>query len=372
MGTIFAESGTDATQAFQFFTHTVGTVSSSTAQARTGPRSVLCDSTAGNVAAYVGAHGSLADAGRRITFGFRAVTNLPSADAVIFYALDSSFLPNFAVYLRTTGKLSVSDGTTFVDGVATLAVNTWYHITVAYLIVSTTNWVVVVWVDGVGDIVASHADFTLPNASSFGAWWGYVTAPGASRTCHIDDLWIDDDAGLTFPGLVRVTYKAPTTTNTNGFDTNVGTQAVNERPISEANGKTHANTTDVAQNYNLQARSAGDVDITNKHVTAVIGWIWAVKGAGTGTGEDITLDGVDTSIALTTTSSLFRVYSNTNVYPAAAAGIGMRSTVGTADTTLYECGALIVYVEPIPGGAGGPTDLEQDRVTSMGAVLARF
>ncbi len=346
MALVFLESGSDATQALEFFTHTVGAVASSTLQAHTGPRSVIHASFAGSETAYLGRHGDLADAGRRLSAAFRFDSSLPAADTYLFMALTSGFAGVFGLELRTDGKLQVNDAaaSSSVVGSAVLAADTWYQIAISFVITSTTNFTIKVWVNGTLDITATNANFSLVNTGAYGAWWGIITNPGGDWIIYTDDFYIDDGSGLDFPGLVRVTYKAPGTVNNNNFDTAIGTSAVNERPISAANGRRQAGSGSADQDYNLQSRSAGDVDITGKTIAGYGAWVWALEGAaGTGTGEAIIHNGSAQGISLTTAASLFVHYVATTTYPTAAAAIGMRSTGGTRDCDLYECGMLVAY-----------------------------
>src|SRR5262245_40247247 len=139
MTLLFAESGTDATQAFESWDYAIGACSTSTAQARTGPRSILCDSTGSNSNAYVGRLGVLAgSASRRTSFAFRVTSALPTVDPVIHCALDAAFAQVWYLCLRSTGVLALTPELTIFKNAATvLSTNTWYNIAVAYTLTAT-------------------------------------------------------------------------------------------------------------------------------------------------------------------------------------------------------------------------------------------
>jgi hypothetical protein len=78
-------------------------------------------------------------------------------------------------------------------------------------------------------------------------------------------------------------------------------------------------------------------------ITSVVAAYKAVTG-GTSVGDPkIMVNGVETSIVLSTGNALYTKCYDSNSYPSNAAGIGMRSSGTTADTFLYECGMLVAY-----------------------------
>lgn len=158
---------------------------------------------------------------------------------------------------------------------------------------------------------------------------------------------VEDGADLIDPGNRLCTAKFSTTVNEDEFDTTGGSGAVNERPIDDANYREQAGSSVARQNYNLQSVSEGDVDITGADIVGFMGWLRGKKSSPLGGGTaKITLDGADFNIALTTSASVLTKPVTQSSYPSSPAAIGMVSTGSTTDTTLYECGIVIVYTPP--------------------------
>lgn len=147
----------------------------------------------------------------------------------------------------------------------------------------------------------------------------------------------------------------PNTVNNNTFDTTGGTEAVNERAISETNYKQDAtsNSPGATQDYTLQTASGGDVDISGNTLVARNAWVWAKRGNGSTTVTAAIIDNGGTiNITLTTTSTLFDNNTDSSTYPSNADGIGMRAIEGGADTFFYEGGTLIASLgDPVPEAA---------------------
>lgn len=108
------------------------------------------------------------------------------------------------------------------------------------------------------------------------------------------------------------------------------------------------------ENYGIQDESTGDEDLTGATLVARSAWIWAKKGSGAGSGEEIYNNGSTTGISLTTSSALYTDIADSATYPSNAAAAGLKGIAGAADSFLYECGMLIAY---IPGAATAVKDL---------------
>src|SRR3990167_4618243 len=82
MATKFMDAGTDQTQGLEFFTLVPGAPTSDTAQSKTGPRSIKCNTGAGASASRVVKNGVLQDSGSRISFYIR-FTDLPGVTTLL-------------------------------------------------------------------------------------------------------------------------------------------------------------------------------------------------------------------------------------------------------------------------------------------------
>src|SRR3990167_10767309 len=109
MATIFMESGTDATQGFQFWTSATATaVTSDSAVANTGPRSIKYDSGGSGTVARTNKGSVLADAGRRISFYIR-FTNLPASTVPIYHEPPPAGTNHFKLKITSGGVLQLFD-----------------------------------------------------------------------------------------------------------------------------------------------------------------------------------------------------------------------------------------------------------------------
>lgn len=337
--------------------------------------------------------GAIADAGRRITRYVR-FSALPAATRfhTLLAVQNSGGTSVLSLGLDSNGKLVLSSGIAAIGAVGstTLSASTWYRVALSYTITSTTNWQARVYLGQAGDSPAysgalemsrSNADATLSATTSDRLTCTLPLNVGANITLNVTHTVVDDATDLADPGNRKTTAKLPTTTTTNNFDGTVGTGAVNERPVSTTNGKSHANTTDVDQDYEIEAASAGDADLTGATLVGNVAWIWATLGSLTGTPstniirngarETGTWDAASANVA-----QLFTVVSTSATYPANANGknIGSSSSVIAADTFLYDCGVIIVYT-PAAGGSGFKDAVARFRLASAAAfkdIVGRF
>lgn len=346
MAVKWLEGGSDATFGFEFFQLTQGTTASDSGTIHTGPRSLKFTSgAAGENARAFSPASTCQDAGTRISFWVN-LTNLPTTNGIALLTSVDSGINFFVFKIRVTtgGNLSIV-GNGVKTGSSTLSTGTWYRIAVSYVITSTTNFTIAVFLNGISEVTATNSDFSLANSGSGAAGFGWDATDGTggnSKVVYFDDLYIDDGTGLDDPGAIQITAKLPASTNANNFDTTIGTGAVNERPLSETNGMQQAASTQVSQNYTLQTVSTGDVDLTGATIVGRLAWIWAKEAAVSGTPK-ITNNGTDTAITLAATSALYRNAVTSASYPSDAAGIGMVSSGTADDTFLYECGMLIAF-----------------------------
>lgn len=232
------------------------------------------------------------------------------------------------------------------DGITELAINTQHRIGYAF-----TN------PDGVADdlhikiYINSIPELDISEASTGGfvepvnMRHGWCNPPGASKSCWIDQVYMDDGDDLTDVGNILSTAKLPATVNNDNFDTTGGTGAVNERPVDLANFRQQAATAQVDQDYTIQTASVGDVDLTGKTLVGHMGWLVAKKSGFAGTFGFI-LDGSVTTLLLTTTAALVKRAVTSTSYPSNAAGIGLRSATASNDAFLLEGGIVIGYQGP--------------------------
>lgn len=353
----FLEPGTDATQDFSFFVNTTGTVASDTGQAYTGLRSIKCSTGAGAADANVRAPiGTCADAGTRLSCRIRFDV-LPSANPMAcIYLLDAtlSFEPIY-VAVRSDGTLALNlNGVGDALGSTVLQANTWYRLSVSWVITNTTTFTVKLFVNGT--IEASHTnDGTMSHVgtSSPGFGIGAGVNMGANKNLWIDDIYIDDGATLDDPGDIRITGKRPFANGT-ATGMSLGGSAgpygsghaayVNNQPLDTTAFVFRNGTGPVTEEYNIEGLSIGDVNLAGATILGVRGWVYA-DSTPDSTGN-IVVDGTQTNIALTATKTIFAQNSATpTVFPAGTgADIGIVTTASDVITHLYECGVLIAYI----------------------------
>jgi hypothetical protein len=250
----------------------------------------------------------------------------------------------FAVTVTPSGagvKVQFSGFATLIDGTTVLAVNTWYRISFAFVLHAADNLDVKIYVDG-NQEVSTTGEFTNGRDVATAYYYGWGASPGANTACWYDQFVIDNGSDLSDLGAVLDTAKLPTSANANNFDTTGGTGAVDERPPNLSNYKQQQSSSQVSQNYNLQAAATGDIDISSKTIYGYMGWIIANEGATSGTPK-ITVDGTDYAVTLTSSALLYAQCNTPDAYPSNAAAIGMVSSGTADDTALFECGVVVAY-----------------------------
>ena len=362
VATTFMEAGTDATFGFQFYSSTVGTVASDTAQVRTGPRSAKFTTGAAGQNAQAKQTAILADAGRRINFAVR-ITNLPTGATTAILAVDNTIAQDIInVSVTTTGILQLRDdnGTQVGTNGSTLSTGVWYRLSLAYTVTSTTVNEFRLFKDGVLDISVTNGTllFTGSDTLVVGYWWD--TTQGNNLVINHDDIYVDDSSALTDTGDIHVTAKLPNANNVNNFTAAIGANPanrwtnVNERALSETNGWEDTSASTQLENYTLQNAATGDVNLSAVTLVARTAWIWAKQLVGVAGTPGITNNGTTTAITLTLTSALYTNIVDSASYPSNVAGIGMRSAGIVADATdFFEGGMLIAYI-PYDTGYAAP------------------
>lgn len=172
-------------------------------QAFTGKYSHKFDSGAGNLQVSAYQSGMMADAGRRVSLRFRVET-LPTGGIGIVSPRTTGDAGGITVRLNNNGRMEIANGGTQLSpqgAVTLIATGTWYLLTFAYAIVTTTNWSAKLWINGALELSRTNADATLTNTSATRFEIGWVTGnPGANRVLLIDDVYVDDDTSVTDPG----------------------------------------------------------------------------------------------------------------------------------------------------------------------------
>ena len=368
---VFLEPGTDATQDLSLFaaTNTGGnaTIAADSSQQHTGSYSIKAGTTTSGLAGVL-TNSILGNAGGCISTWVRFDT-IPS-NGVGFLGVTASSVgsgqPILEIVLAPSGKLIVFGNNFGVSALGTtvLSVNTWYRITFAWAITSTSVWSSTVYINGVSELTPSNADVgTLASIGVAYAEWGHNIDNGNTQVMNwwFDDLYIDNRTDKSDPGNILVTAKRPFANGTtNGFTTQIGaggsgygsghTPQVNERPLSQTNGwSILVAGSAITEEYNIEGVSVGDVDLTSATIVGVMGWLWA-KSSLTET-DQIIVDGTTTNVSVTSTPAAFlQVSPNPTTYPAGTGSdIGMKTNTTAATASLYECGILIAYIAAVVG-----------------------
>jgi hypothetical protein len=158
---------------------------------------------------------------------------------------------------------------------------------------------------------------------------GLITQPGASKTLHLSDIYIDDSSSLADPGDIQVTPKLPNALNTNNFDTLGGSGAnrynrVSDRALSETNYISHVASTNVEESFGIESASQGDVNISGKTFVASQGWVWAKISAAVSAKNQSKTTG--TTLTLTVSGAVAN-----NTYLIAFAMDGATGTISCTD-----------------------------------------
>lgn len=379
MTVTFLSAGTSETFDTSIFNATVltnGAVASSASNVHNQQRSLKCTgNTGGNtrVAKAQPPIGVINNNGRGSFYVFAdarasSFSNGSTAcDLLASFGNATTFC--FGIALDNNGKLRLLAGqagtiTSQVTGATTLAINTFYHISFAWSVTSANVNSFRVWLNGVLELTINNIVglITDQDRMTFGIDGWDCTSSAVNA--YFTDMYLDGASILSDPGDIRVTAKRPISNGTtNQFTTQIGVGGsgvgsghapqVNERALSQTNGWsiTPSGSTRTEE-YNIEAASAGDVDITGMIIMGVVGWIFT-KTASSLT-NSIIVDGTLTNIANTTTAKAFRQVSpNPTTYPAGTGSdIGMRSTTTASLHSLYECGITIAYIAPITATPG--------------------
>lgn len=362
--TTFLESGTDATQGFEFFLSTTisgtGTVTSDTSRPHTGPRSIKCTQGVGIGTAFATSpDGVFTDSGAQTSFWLNFDT-LPGGIQQVCFGRTSGNANVFAVSVNATGTVRIAPtGGTAADGSVSMAVNTWYRIGVSFYFTNTTTYQIKAYLhDASGtllDTITANAG-TLTRVGVSRCAYGMLTGSWGNST----NIWIDDiycatggASSASQPDTVdiRVTNKRPFANGTtNGFATTgtpsgYGTgnaQYVNEQPLSTTNFVSVIAAGVTTEEYNVEGSTVGDTNLTGVTIIDVGGWLYA-KALLSETASMI-INGASSNVSLVNANTMFENYAGITTFPlGTGTDIGLTTTALATTVTLYEAGILIAY-----------------------------
>lgn len=384
--TKFIESGSAATQGFEFWPSFNGTASTGTltsdAQSVLGSARSIKISTGASADGFaaVSKQGIMADAGRRFSMGVRFHgTPTPATNAAEFISIinNGGGVLVFMIALDASMKINLitDNHTVLATGSVALSQDTDYRLLCVYTITSTTvNSITVKIFDSSNNLVDTITvtngtlQFTGGDTMDFALRDNGFNA-GANFTVYGAHFYVDDGTSGD-PGNIRVTAKRPISNGTSiQFITQIGAGGsgvgtghapqVNERPLSQTNGWSLSNTTKATEEYNIEGIAAGDNDLTGATIVDYTGWIFSnVNSIANTPAHHIIVNGVATTITESVTAGLFTQIAGSSTYPAGTGSdIGMDAQFATAHLTrLFEAGILVAYI-PAVGGAAVPATL---------------
>lgn len=366
MAVTFLEPGTDSTYStvmWNLNTTGGGTLTSDATQVQDGARALKCHSgSAGDISSVFTNNSIVADAGTRISAWFYFSTAAPSVvTGFMFPETSSNGSLVFGVGMNTNGTLRLgARGTTQLNGSTVLAANTWYRISMSYVLTSVSSYTCKVFINGSLEISMTQANgnagLTGSTCCSFGqntsSQNGFTST--AAMDIWVDSVYIDNSSALTDTGNVHVTAKRPFSNGTvNGFSTQIGSGGsgygtghapqVNEQPLSTTNGWSMIGAgSAITEEYTIEGQSVGDVNISGATILDFMGWVDA-SAALSETGQ-IVVGGASSSISLTSTITLFRAIAGSSTYPVGGTDIGMTTSTTVTTVSLYECGIVVAYI----------------------------
>jgi hypothetical protein len=251
-----------------------------------------------NQAAVVSKVGILSDAGRRITFGYRS-SLVATERMLIFAARTTGGSGVFEVEIQD-GKLQVHiNGIRVTSAGVDIVANTDYLIGISYLITSSTNFTIKIYVGAPQAnnlalrVTMTNADATLANTGSDSlALWMRTDSSGAGvHQCRFDGVVVDDASDVSTPGDNFCTPKMPVADSSINWDTAIGSdpgagsryQVVDDRPLDTATGRRQAASSQATEAFTVEGQAAGDLDLSAKTIVGHGVWAYAKDGSSTGT-----------------------------------------------------------------------------------------
>jgi hypothetical protein len=387
------------------------TPSIDTTTKRTGSGSWKFDSGAGNGTSNVDLQITSPFASYTNTNGFWIrgyfyFSNLPTTNARVLQSADGGALWAWAV-LTTAGKLQLWDngnGTPVQigsDSSATISTGQWYRIELwADQIAGTGANAAELKLDGTS--VASSSTATLDGGSGYGSTprikMGWVSAPGASKVCYVDDVAVNDSTGASqtsWPGDGKVVLLVPTSDNARdanwvagaGGTTNLY-DAVNNMPPTAVAVASATNTSQIkslvnnaTENYdaNMTTYTAAGIDsydtitlvqaITSVGCDSTTGPTFAAKIVSNPAQSTEDTRASDTVAVGSYNNNWIPWHGTAQYAPSVTVGtapvlrVGRRTASATVTMTVAFMGIYVEYVDGSPPESDSPAVL---RVTTTG------
>lgn len=305
---------------------------------------------------------ALRDAGSRASF-YIYLAALPTATATIASTLATS-TNQIAIKVTSAGVLQLWRGNTAQVGSngATLSTGTWYRISLAFTIATTTVNEVRLFVDGSSSVSVSNITLSATGATRLRI--GNIEND-STLDFRSSDHYIDDGSQLNDTGDIWVTAKRPNANGTtNNFNTQIGSGGsgygtghspqVNERPANAANGWSVVAVAATTEEYNVESASTGDISLTGKVIIDYLGWVKATSL--TNETASIRVNNVDSSIALTSTITMFTKVAGSATYPPGSGhDIGIITDATATTVSLYEAGILVAYRSAVSSASSSPS-----------------
>lgn len=293
------------------------------------------------------------DAGTRISFWINVRTNPGATDTIVVINQTGFGATPWRMRLTTAGVIQLTNGTVQIGSNGQTLSAGWHRLSFAYTITSTTVNEFRTWVDGVADISITNATLTTTGSSDI--LIGNASGDG-TISMRLSDFYIDNSSSLTDPGGILVTAKRPFANGTaNDYTVNGSAGAygsgnaryTNERPINTTNTVSVTPTTVKTEEYSIEAKSVGDIDISSATIIDFMGWMSAKVASTANTPVmKIIVAGVSTTKTLTTTNAIYTQIAGSSTYPAGNTDIGMSAQYTTTGhlVTLNECGVVVAYI----------------------------
>lgn len=337
---------------------------------------------------------SISDSGTRISM-FIYLNALPGNTVDLVLALAGGF--SYILRLTSGGVLQLWNSETSQIGTngSTLSIGTWYRISLAYTITSTSVNRFELFKNGISDISVTNATLTTIGATQLRI--GNISS-SITLDLRISDIYIDNSSSLTDTGNIWVTAKRPNANGTaNNFTTQIGSGGsgygtghspqVNERPLSSTNGWSVVAVGATTEEYNIEGKSTGDINISNattwdllkedgsnllqenqsfillqnenqNKVIDYMGWI-DYKTVLSETAS-IVVNGVNSTFtSAANAETMFTKISGFGGYPlSTGTDIGMISDATATTVSLYECGIVIAYIPATASATVSPLSQE--------------
>lgn len=297
--------------------------------------------------------GTLSDAGGRFSFWIYIVT-LPNATATIGFTCQAGSTGIMGIKIKSTGVIFLDGGTPSADG-PTLTTGVWYHFTFAQTVASTTVNEFRLYKDGVLGVSVTNA--TLGAATTSRMKFGNSDI-NATLDFRSSDHYFDNSNALTDVGSIWVTAKRPVSNGTAvEFTTQIGaggsgygsghSPQVNERPVSTTNGWSISTTTIKTEEYSIEDKTVGDMNIGTAKIIDYMGWMESsVDSTANSPVHHIIVGGTATARTMTTSAAFYIAIKGSATYPAGNTDIGMDGAFTTTPhlSSLFDCGIIVAFI----------------------------